>query len=66
MVRPLLALLLGSMVLSTARAEEPPSLELLEFLFEWQDETGEFVDPFSLPDNTDEQTPGKESADVEK
>ena len=36
-------------------AAQPPSLELLEFLAEWQDENGQWADPFSVPDTDDEQ-----------
>ena len=50
----------------TGHAEEALSLELLEFLVEWQDESGGLVDPFDLPEpNGSEEIP-EESDDGER
>ncbi len=48
-----------------AGADAPPSLELLEFLAEWQD-AGELVDPFALPEVDDEKPVPGESGNGDK
>jgi len=48
-----------------AGADTPPSLELLEFLGEWQD-SGQLVDPFALPVVDDEKPVPGESGKVDK
>ena len=47
-------------------AEEALSLELLEFLVEWQDESGELVDPFNLPEPEGPEETPEESDDGER
>ncbi|MEM7293990.1 MAG: hypothetical protein AAF420_11435 [Pseudomonadota bacterium] len=56
-------LLVSACWVAPLAAEAPPSLELLEFLADWQDESGEFIDPFELPETDDAS---KEKPDVEK
>ena len=46
-----------------AWAVEPPSLELLEFLSEWQDEDGKWVDPFDVPDSEDGEPAGNDDGE---
>lgn len=43
-----------------AMAEEPPSIELLEFLAEWQTGDGEWLDPAVLEDVVPLPEPGEE------
>ena len=44
--------LLGMLTMPLCSADEqiiePPSLELLEYLSEWEDEQGEWLDPLSI------------------
>ncbi len=47
-VSPLLLLLALAPQWSVATAAEPPSLALLEYLGEWQDEEGNEIDPQAL------------------
>ena len=48
------ALMLTSYVTLAADMDDPlPSLEFLEYLGEWQDESGEMIDPLLLNGNGD-------------
>ena len=42
----------------TAQQGEQPSMEFLEFLGEWENEQGEWVDPVNDSDKDESDTPG--------
>lgn len=57
-----LVLLSGSFCFaSPCFSEQQPSIELLKFLGEWQDDQGESVDPFDYSAELDLQSQTKES-----
>jgi hypothetical protein len=60
----LLFLGIVKVVCGNAIAEESPSLELLEFLGEWQTDSGEWIGPTSL-DEVTLPDDGKEEDDAE-
>ena len=53
----------------TAQQDEQPSMEFLEFLGEWENDRGEWVDPLDDIDEEESSTPGslsEEEQDYEK
>ena len=59
------ALLMGLILPVTAKAAEPPSLELLEFLGNWETSDGEWQDPLELMKELDVLEAEAKTAKVE-
>ncbi|MEM7208193.1 MAG: hypothetical protein AAF434_10235 [Pseudomonadota bacterium] len=58
-------LFIGAMQASGSMANSEIDLDLLEFLVDWQDDSGEFVDPFALPESFEGDSELKENENDE-